>query len=320
MARGYDVAVMHDFFVDRLLHAEDIDRLASAVKRKVNEGGGGIQGFRQEEVRGGNAVNLASALARLGLRTLLITHSDPAHEGMLRSGFAGVDADVRVKAGRPGLTVAFEGKTNVMLADAGGAGEFGPERLDASDWRALESSRLICVVNWAANRKGTRLVSTLREKLGTEKAIYLDPADFRGRLREFSRLLRGIAKKKLVDWVSMNEPEAVAAATMLGLRARGLGRTCQAMAERLDVKFDLHSATGSYSSDNGGSVAFAKAGRVRARRRTGAGDVWDAGAIFGGLGGMHAEERLAFANRAAGLYLSSADGEPPSLAQVLVGR
>ena len=55
---------------------------------------------------------------------------------------------------------------------------------------------------------------------------------------------------------------------------------------------------------------------VRPRRLTGAGDVWDAGAIYGRLKGMDEPERLRFANTAARLYLRSDVLAPPTLAQV----
>src|SRR5579863_763741 len=107
MARRYDVAVMHDYFVDRLVHSKSLRSLAKGVVEKAGSGGGGIHGVRQEDVRGGNAVNLAHALARLGLRTLLITHSDEGHLGLMKRAFEGLDAELRVKDSPAGLTVAF---------------------------------------------------------------------------------------------------------------------------------------------------------------------------------------------------------------------
>ena len=58
---------------------------------------------------------------------------------------------------------------------------------------------------------------------------------------------------------------------------------------------------------------------VRTRRLTGAGDVWDAGAIYGRLEGMDEAPRLEFANRAAGLYLKSELPVPPTLKEVRGG-
>ncbi|HEY6283625.1 MAG TPA: hypothetical protein VIW22_06850, partial [Nitrososphaerales archaeon] len=117
MAHSFDVAVMHDFFVDRLVHTKSFAGMIGTLSEKAAAGGGGLHGVPQEEVRGGNAVNLAHALARLGLRTLLITHSDRTHEPLLRETFEGLRAEVRVKPAPAGLTVAFEEKVNVMMGD-----------------------------------------------------------------------------------------------------------------------------------------------------------------------------------------------------------
>ena len=215
---------MHDFFVDRLVHTSSLSRLAESVVGKANQGGGGVHGISQQDVRGGNAVNLAHALARLGLRTLLITHSDTIHERMLREPFEGLDAVVRIKPKPPGLTIAFEGEVNVMLGHGGGAEDFGPELLDSEDWKALRGARVICSVNWAANKSGTRLLAALRGRLGREKVIFFDPADFRDRLQEFTGLLAVIMKKRLVDWMSLNEHEALEAARALGVKTDRPGR------------------------------------------------------------------------------------------------
>ena len=82
-----------------------------------------MHGIRQSEIRGGNAVNLAHALGRLGLRTLLVTHTEAAHEGLLRKSFEGLDVELRLKPLKAGMTVAFEERVNVMLGDGGGAAD-----------------------------------------------------------------------------------------------------------------------------------------------------------------------------------------------------
>jgi ribokinase len=316
LARSYDVSVLHDFFVDRLVEARPLRGLTRQVLAKAADGGGGLHSIAQTEVRGGNAVNLAHALGRLGLKTLLVTHSEPAHEALLRSSFNGLDVDLRVKRLPAGLTVAFEGEVNVMLGDARGAADFGPSLLDGEDWKGLGRSRVVCSVNWAANRRGTELVLALRQKLGKEKTLFLDPADFRDRRAEFTAFLRRVAKKGVLDWVSMNEEEAKAAAGLLGLRRGSLQETCRTLARELGVVFDLHGANESYASE-GLSVASARAKRTNPRRLTGAGDVWDAGAIYGRLKGYDEERRLEFANAAAKAYLESAEPVPPTVAEVL---
>jgi ribokinase len=307
---------MHDFFVDRLVHTSSLVRLAESVVGKANQGGGGVHGISQQDIRGGNAVNLAHALARLGLRTLLITHSDTIHERMLRESFEGLDAVLRIKPRPPGLTVAFEGEVNVMLGHGGGAEDFGPGLLDSDDWKALKRAQVICSVNWAANRSGTGLLAALRGRLGREKTIFFDPADFRDRLQEFTSLLAVISKKRLVDWMSLNEHEAHEAARVLGVKATGLKETCTVVARKLQVCLDVHTAGGSFSS-NGDMTTEVRTKKVEVRRLTGAGDVWNAGSVYGRLKSFGDSERLRFANTAAGLYLTARSPSPPELEDVL---
>jgi sugar/nucleoside kinase (ribokinase family) len=319
MAKRFDVAVMHDFYIDRLVFSGSVKGLTKVVEDKAAGGGGGVHGVRQEDARGGNAVNLAHALARLGLRTLVITHSDRMHEGVLRQTFEGLDVDLRVKPRPTALTVAFEGDVNVMLGDGRGASDFGPRLLDRRDWLALGASRVVCSVNWAINRRGTELLLALRRRLGEDKPIFFDPADFRDRGSEAEELMHALADRHLVDWVSMNEHEGMAAAETLGVPTNDLGEMCKGLAKKLSVVFDLHAVRASYTSE-GTRVSKVPVNTVRARRLTGAGDVWDAGAIYGRLKGMEEVKRLEFANGAARFFLLSKELEPPTLAEVRRGR
>ncbi len=301
MANRFDVAVLHDFFVDRLVYVQSVKGLAKDLRSKSAEGGGGIHGMSQSEVSGGNAVNLARGLGRLGRKVLLITHSDSQHMPILEKAMDGLDVELRVKPLRPGLTVAIEGEVNVMLGDCGGAATFGPGELSDDDWGSLARADLVCSVNWAANERGTELLKALRRRLG-RKRIFLDPADFRDRPSEFASLLREISKRHLVDWVSVNEEEAKAAAMLLGVRATDLGEACRRLASNLGVTLDLHGVSRSWTSD-GGALASRPCLETRPRRLTGAGDAWDAGSICGWLEGMGDEARVAFANAAASVFL-----------------
>lgn len=316
MARQFDVAVMHDFFVDRLVQAGDLERTFSAIREKAHSGGGGIHGVRQSQVKGGNAVNLAHALATLGRKTLLITHTDEQHRSLLLHPFRGLPAEVRTKPLPPGLTVAMEGRVNVMLGHAGGAGEFSPSLLDEEDWAALRGSSVVCSVNWSANMHGTELLGALRSRLGAGKTIFLDPADVRDRAAQFRQFLRLTKRSGLVNWYSLNEYEAGATAALLGLKARGPATVCRAIARELGARVDLHTERCSYSSE-GGEVHSSRVKWVKPRRLTGAGDVWAAAAIHGKLAGMADERRLRFANTAARLYLTADEPVPPTEAEVL---
>lgn len=318
MAGTFDVAVMHDYFVDRLVYVVGLRGFSGEILAKAEAGGGGLHGIRQSEIRGGNAVNLAHALAKLGLKTLLITHSEEGHLHLLKSTFQGLDAELRVKPLRAGLTVAFEEHVNVMLGDGGGAADFGPELLDSDDWESVKNSKIVCSVNWAANRRGTDLLLEIRRRVGPRGVVFFDAADFRDRLRQFRHLLRSSRKSHYFDWVSMNQEEGLAAAKLLGFGGVGLGSACTFLAKSLAVRVDLHGERESVTSD-GSRAVRERVNEIRPRRLTGAGDVWDAGRIFGQLNGLGDKDSLRFANAAAKLYLAAKTPVPPTLRQVEAG-
>lgn len=277
--------------------------------------------MRQSEVKGGNAVNLAHALARLGDPTFLVTHTDSSHESLLREAFSGLKAEFSIKRLPPGLTVAIEGSRagrnlNVMLGELGGAADFPPSLLTEEDWNSIRDSEVVCVVNWAANKKGNQLVRAVKENVGSRNRIFLDPADVRDRLERYSQLLSLIKRRSVVDWMSLNEPEARATGKILGVPGRPSARFCAGVANELGITVDLHTERGSYTSD--GRETFAHESRpLSAVRLTGAGDVWDAASVHFFLKRESARSRIALADAAAGLYLRSRDGRAPTESEVL---
>jgi len=311
----YDAAVMHDFFVDRLVRPRGFRWLFGVADEKARQGGGSVHGVSQQDVRGGNAVNLAHALATLGAKVLLITHSDAEHSGMLRKSFDGLRAEVRIKPLPPGLTVSLEGSVNVMLSDSGGAASFPPSLLTEQDWDSLRRSRIVCCVNWAANRKGTELLGALRSKLGQRKTLFLNPSDVRDRYGDYRALLGRMRERRVVDWVSMNEYEAASTSRALGLGNLGPRRACLEIARALKARVDVHTEDAVYTSLGSGVTSVATR-RVKPKRLTGAGDVWDAASIAAFLRGMGDRDRLEFANAAARLFVKSGGPVPPTLAEV----
>jgi ribokinase len=318
--KRYRVVVLHDFFVDRIVKAGEIRGLLRTVSRKSGQGGGGVHDVAQLDLRGGNAVNMAQALGRLGTATYLVTHSDMAHLELLSSGFRNLRVKLSIKALAPGLTVAIEGKAgqkmvNVMLGHLGGAGDFPPSILGEEDWRVMRDADVVCIANWAANRHGTELVKATREQR-SGKLIYLDPADVRDRIRRYEELLVLMKRNHLIDWLSANEFEALATARLLGLRADRLDRLCRLVAAELGVRFDLHTERASFTSE--GKEVFAHVvKRTRPSVLTGAGDVWDAASVHFALGGRGDQERIALADTAARAYLSSGEHLAPTETEVL---
>src|SRR2546426_12815843 len=86
----FEVAVLHDYYVDRLVLIQEFGKLSDAISKKVDEGGGGIHGVRQLEIRGGKAPQPGYPLGGLAARTLPLVDSGPAPETLLRGGFKGL--------------------------------------------------------------------------------------------------------------------------------------------------------------------------------------------------------------------------------------
>ena len=315
----FEAVVLHDFFVDRVVLSKELGALLRSIERKGALGGGGLHDVPQVELRGGNATNLAHALGRLGTATYLITHSDEPHLSLLRKSYDDLPVWLSVKPLEPGLTVAFEGRrgssrVNVMLGHLGGAGEFAPSLLDAGDWKAMERSKVVCVVNWAANRHGTGLLREVRSRVGG-KTVFLDPADVRDRIDRYAELLKATRREGLIDWLSANEFEARATAKILGLDAGRLDRVCREVATELGVRFDLHTERESYTSE-GKEVYRHRVRRVVPEVLTGAGDDWDAASVHYFLAGEEDGKRIELADTAAGLYLTSKEHRGPTEAEV----
>ena len=67
-SKACKVVVMPDFFLDRIINLEwDATEFSSLVVDVTKRKGGSIDGVSQTDLRGGNAINVASALAVLGV-------------------------------------------------------------------------------------------------------------------------------------------------------------------------------------------------------------------------------------------------------------
>ena len=97
------IVVMPDFFVDRIIRLESKEKLFGAIDEKARAGGGSVRGFPTSDIKGGNAVNVAYALARLGARVTLFTVADDVGSAMLRQAFAQFSDRValRIAEGQP---------------------------------------------------------------------------------------------------------------------------------------------------------------------------------------------------------------------------
>lgn len=328
LAIGGSIVVMPDFFIDRIIRLESKEKLFEALTEKANRGGGSIRGVPTVDVKGGNAVNIAYCLAKLGVKVSLFTVADEIGSEMIRQAFSQFSdrATLRISSGKSGLTTAFEfphddGRVNVMVSDIGDNDNFGPEKMTSeADRGLLKNADGVMITNWASNKKGTELAD-FAFKNSPSAFHFIDPADIETRKQDFRDSLVKLAD--MIDCLSLNENEYNSLADALGI-ARSLGSSfgadevraaARTVAERIGISTDLHCKAGSAWS-NGKESAFVRAIKVETRTLTGAGDSWDAADIIGYLAGLEPQERLLFANCCASLYIRDPQGEPPAMNKV----
>ena len=316
------VVVLNDFFLDRIVKIPDIKKIYGQILEK-SKFGGSIRGIPQKDLKGGNATNVAYALARLGCPVTLITVADKSNSILLKDIFSEFQrASLYVIDGKPGRTTSLEFRNgdnieNVMLSDLGDNENFGPEKLGTKEQEAIKNSDAVIVTNWASNEKGTELSKFVFAK--SSRALhFLDPADIQTRPGEFKEAISEL--NPFLDSLCLNENECNILLKQYGLDSiSGMEETRKSILElskKASVSIDLHISSGAYWS-NGREVDFAKSFFVEPYFVTGAGDVWDAANIVGYLANLDTHERLLFANGAASLYVGNPQGVPPTLDCVL---
>jgi len=164
------IIVMPDFFIDRLISLDcDVKTFCAAVGDVASRKGGSIDGIKQTELRGGNAINTASALAALDVKVTPIARTSELGLQLIKFYLKHRRANVsHIKTHEKlSITTAMEfktkrGKVNVMLRDVGALANFGPQDLDNEDFRVIENADYVCVFNWAGTRRhGTKLAKTV---------------------------------------------------------------------------------------------------------------------------------------------------------------
>jgi ribokinase len=325
------VTVLPDYFVDRFVRIDDFDKLAAAISRKGEEGGGGsIRGIRQTEVKGGNAVNLGYSLAVLGIKTNVITIANSLSAEALRATFRRFqNVDLDIIEGEPGYTVAMEfmkdGKiVNVMVSDAGDLKDFDQTKLEEHHWQKIMNSDLVSVLNWAAIPKGTDLTLAVFER-AKEIGIptFFDPADVLEKAEDLPDLKKRVVDKGLIDYFSLNENEARITANVLAghklpqdFTHSDLHKTIRILADITGETVDIHTVRLSISCRDK-EVSTVKCHNLEQKTITGAGDVWDAADIIGYRAGLDVEERLTLANAAGGLFISRENAIAPENSELM---
>lgn len=327
-----DVVVMPDLFFDRFISLDcDVTSFFSAASDIAERKGGSIDGVAQMDIRGGNAVNTASALTALGVKATPVVCTNRLglqqikfHLRKNRIDFSHVKIVEKAS-----LTTALEfqvkdGKANVMLRDVGSLANFAPADLNDSDYALIESADFVCLFNWAGTREfGTLLAETVFDRVktcGTGKTYYdtADPTPNRDKIPE---LLQNVLETSCVDLLSLNENEAVCYAAMFSDEIRenqGKWRfdqlameAARVLSKHLHARIDLHTTVFSATFTKKKEV-IVPTFKVKALRTTGGGDAWNAGNILGDGNALSDECRLTLANAIAAYYLSDPNGAHPT--------
>jgi sugar/nucleoside kinase (ribokinase family) len=334
--KDISVVVMPDFFLDRLISLRrDKSQFSEKLEDIIERKGGSIDRVEQTELRGGNAVNTASALAALGVKVTPIVCTDPLGIQLIKFYLKPLGVSLsHVKVFKKlSVTTALEfesedGKVNVMLRNVGALADFGPGSLDDNDFKAIEDADYVCIFNWVGTRRyGTELAKTVFHyaKTSGKGKTYYDTADPTPNKKKIPELVKNVLQDKSVDILSVNENEAICYASCLSHKAekvKGLGieesakESARILAAHLSARIDLHTTSFSATFTRK-KEALVSALKVPVLRATGAGDAWDAGNILGDAYGLSDHSRLALANAVAAYYISNSNGAHPTRKQLM---
>jgi sugar/nucleoside kinase (ribokinase family) len=331
------VVVMPDFFLDRFINLEwGVAAFSGLVAEVAKRKGGSIDGIPQADLRGGNAINVASALASLGAKVTPIVCTSEFGLQQIKFHFRNLPIDMTHirTCGKASITTALEfqtpdGKTNVMLRDLGALADFGPANLDQSDYAVIEDADYTCLFNWAGTLNyGTALAEAVfqRAKKAGKGKTYYDTADPHPNAKAIPELMAKVLKTDRLDILSVNENEAITYASLLDESLKQKQQrldfaelameAARILAKHLPARIDLHTTVFS-ASLSGKREVVVPTFKVKVLRATGAGDAWNAGNILGDRNGLSDECRLMLANAVSACYLSDVDGMHPTKEKLL---
>ncbi len=330
-----NVVVMPDFFLDRIVNLQwDAPAFSGVVGEVVKRRGGSIDGIPQMDMKGGNAVNMASALSSLGISVTPIICTSEYGLQLIKYHFKDVSMDFsHIKThNKASITTALEfrgenEKINVMLRDLGSLADFSPSDLDGSDYDLIEAADYTCLFNWAGTLKhGTALAQAVFERVKEGRGkTYYDTADPNPNAQGIPYFMEAVLRTPKVDVLSVNENEAITYASLIDedLRekkghlafAELAMEAARVLARHFSARIDLHTTQFS-ASLTGKREVVVPTFKIEVFRATGAGDAWNAGNLLADNNGLSDECRLMLANAVSACYLSGADGMHPTKAKL----
>ena len=328
--KGKAAACLPDLFLDELVSVPKWGDFQKQLTSATLRGGGRIPTGGQQIVVGGNAFNVARALARLGATARFVGLTSQAALDFARHATAGEGVDLaHVKpGGRASLTVALEmgpDRVNVQLNDAGSVDGLRLADLGEAAHAAMRGTAAVHVANWGQNvRAGTPFVEeTLAAARKAGALTFFDPSDLWGREKDTLELIRKVAEGKDLDYFLVNEAELRELSRVLLLNAGGTSPCAHDDVEGQGLEFTkrvkaglaAHTHGRAQSWRAGKSEGAAEAAPLQPLRTTGAGDVWNAAFIAATVAGLSPQVRLEFAQAAARRFVTST-GPPPTVAEV----
>ena len=324
---GYPV-ILPDFFVDHFVKYENLSEFIDGLQKLAAQGGGNLLGSKQFLSSGGNCVNTATALLRLGMDPRPIVTTDERGDSLLRAlADPGLNLDNVHTDGRLSSTVSIETehegrRINLMISDSGSASKFGFTDLTEDDLECIRCSALVALVNLNHNELGSALARGLFEFVrdNTDAITFMDMGDPSSRPDLVRPLIDEVVSLGLVDVLGVNENEVAWLVRALDGGGRWLGmETQQEMwldaaayaSSELGTRLDLHTpfyAASVFEDEVVGVPAIDVDGHIA----LGAGDAWNAGNIWALLNDLDTESRLLLANTVAALYVSSKDAQHPT--------
>lgn len=315
-----DLVTMPDFFVDHsLAYVRSADSFAKRIVSVATKGGGEIPDTLQRLELGGNAAICTLALSKLGAKVHPFMKTNSLGLRLLEYFCRDFNVDLsHVKtSGNLSPTVILElGRgekvANVMVGDWSGVSALGFDDLQPEDIDLLPRVEFACVFNWLYNRKGTELAESVFRycKQNSKTRTFFDPADPWPRRHELPDLVSRILRNDLVDFLAVNDNEAIMFARALDSKWKGRDRktasglhASKRMAASTNTKTYVHNANYSASTHHD-HTSIAPTFDVSVRRGTGAGDSWNAGILVAEGLGLQEEEKLLFANAVAARYIS----------------
>jgi sugar/nucleoside kinase (ribokinase family) len=332
-----NVVVMPDFFLDRLISLNyDVKDFSKILENVARRKGGSIDKIEQMELRGGNAINTASALATLGAKVTPIICTSKFGLQVIKFYLKPLVADfshIKILE-KSSITTAMElatknGKVNIMLRDVGALADFGPHDLNDDDFEAIKNANYVCVFNWAGTRRfGTELAKTVfhhAKTMGKGKTYY-DTADPIPNKKNIPKLVKNVLRGKDIDVLSVNENEAICYASQLDNEILELAKKMKSeelanesvriLTSQISARVDLHTTSFSATFTKKGKTAV-PVFKAPVLRATGSGDAWNAGNVLGDASRLSDGGRLALANAVAAYYISNSNGLHPTRKQLI---